>query len=244
MFDLTGRTALVTGAGQNIGAGIAKALARQGATVVVNDLNAERAEAMAARISTDTGATTLAAPFDVTDHAAVSAGFADVPPVDILVNNAGIAESMTVTQFRDTDPDQWEGQIRLNIQGVMNCCHAALDPMCERDWGRIVTISSGAGTMGSRFGIAPYSAGKGGGIGFMRAVAMEVARNGVTANTVALGMMSTGDDEIDAGLGSKVPVGRIGTPDDVWPPVLWLASEEAAWVTGQTIEVNGGVHTT
>jgi 3-oxoacyl-[acyl-carrier protein] reductase len=243
MFELNGRTALVTGAGQNVGAGIARALAYRGAHVVVNDLRPERAEAVVAEIEA-LGGTARPSAFDVTDHAAVRSAVDGLPPVDILVNNAGIVDDMAVTQFRQTSPADWDGTIRLNVQGVMNCCHATVDGMCDRGWGRIITISSGAGTSGSRFGITAYSAGKGGGIAFTRALAMEVARDGVTANTVALGMMRTGDDGVDESLGRTVPVGRIGTPDDVWPAVLWLASEEAAWVTGQTVEVNGGAITT
>ncbi len=151
---------------------------------------------------------------------------------------------MAVTPFTETDPASWEGTIRLNALGVMYCCRAVLDSMVSRAWGRIVTISSGAGTAGTRLGVAPYSAGKGGGLAFTRSLALEVARSGVTANSLALGMMSTGDPELDQQLGRSVPVGRIGTPDDVAPAVLWLVSDEAAWVTAQTIEVNGGVITT
>ena len=151
---------------------------------------------------------------------------------------------MRVERFRSMDPENWEGPIRVNLHGVMNCCHAVLDPMCERGWGRIITISSGAGTAGTRIGVSPYAAGKGGGIAFTRALALEVARDGVTANTLALGLMTNEADEIDSALARSIPVGRVGSPQDVGAACVWLASREAGWVTGQTIEINGGSITT
>jgi 3-oxoacyl-[acyl-carrier protein] reductase len=245
MFDLRGRTALVTGAGQNVGAGIARALAERGARVVVNDLRPERADAIAAELATgDMAASPMAAPFDVTDLDAVLAAVGELPAVDILVNNAGIAVDMALAPFRDADPASWAGPVRVNIDGVMNCCKAVIDGMCDRRWGRIITISSGAGTAGTRIGVTPYSAGKGGGLAFCRSLALEVARDGVTVNSLALGMMSRSDPAIDAELARSIPVGRPGTPDDVGAACVWLASDEAAWVTGQTIEINGGSITT
>jgi 3-oxoacyl-[acyl-carrier protein] reductase len=244
VFDLTGRTALVTGAGQNVGAGIATVLAQRGARVVVNDLRAERAEAVAASIAAKGAAEALAAPFDVTDLGAVIAAVDGLPPIDILINNAGIADTMTLASFRELDPASWDGPIRVNLHGVMNCCRAVIDGMCERGWGRIITISSGAGTAGTRIGVSPYSAGKGAGIAFTRTLALEVARQGVTANTLALGLMGRGELTVDAGLARTIPVGRAGRPDDVAAACVWLASDEAAWVTGQTIEINGGSITT
>ena len=116
--------------------------------------------------------------------------------------------------------------------------------MCESGWGRILTISSGAGTGGVNIGVSPYSAGKGGGISFMRSLALEVARHGVTANTLALGLMGMPDPKITASLAKAIPVGRTGTPEDVAAACVWLASNEAGWVTGQTIQVNGGSITT
>jgi 3-oxoacyl-[acyl-carrier protein] reductase len=245
LFDLTGRTALVTGAGQNVGSGIARTLAGQGATVAVNDLRADRAQAVADEI-TATGGKAVAAPFDVTDPTDVAAGIAALGAVDILVNNAGNggADQMVPQKFRDMDPKAWDGPIRVNLFGVMNCCHAVVDGMCERGWGRIVTISSGAGTRGVNIGVAPYSAGKGGGIAFTRSLALEVARAGVTANTLAIGLMGMPDPKITEHLARAIPVGRTGTPEDIAAACVWLASNEAAWVTGQTIEINGGALTT
>ena len=241
MFDLTARVALVTGGGQGVGEGIAHALAAQGAHVLVNDVVADRAVAVADTIRAS-GGQADAAPFDVTDLDSVTVGVADLPPIDVLVNNAGNggATGMSVASFRDLDPSAWEGPIRVNLHGVLNCAKAVVDGMCERGWGRIVTISSGAGTAGVAIGVSPYSAGKGGGIAFTRTLALEVARNGVTANTLAIGLMGMPDPTVTAAIAKSIPVGRTGTPLDIGAAVVWLASDEAAWVTGQTIQINGG----
>lgn len=240
MFDLTGRLALVTGAGQGVGEGIAIALAAQGARVAVNDIVAERAKAVAGAIGG------IAAPFDVTDLADVQAAVGELGPVDILVNNAGNggAEQMAVAPFRELDPSAWDGPIRVNLHGVLNCCKAVIGSMCDRGWGRIVTISSGAGTAGVAIGVSPYSAGKGGGIAFTRTLALEVAKHGVTANTLAIGLMGMPDPTITAALAKSIPVGRTGEPADIAAACVWLVSEEASWVTGQTIQINGGSITT
>jgi 3-oxoacyl-[acyl-carrier protein] reductase len=241
MFDLSGRVALVTGGGQNVGAGIARALAAQGARVAVNDIVPDRAAAVADEIGG------VAAPFDVTDLDSVLAGVDGIgAPVDILVNNAGNggAVGMRPQQFREMDAAAWEGPIRVNLYGVLHCAKAVVDGMCERGWGRVVTISSGAGTGGVNIGVSPYSAGKGGGIAFTRTLALEVARSGVTCNSLALGLMTNPDQSVTAALAKAIPVGRTGTPEDVAAACVWLASDEAAWVTGQTIEINGGSITT
>lgn len=246
MFDLTGRTALVTGAGRGVGAGIARALASRGALVAVNDLRPDRAERTSEQIGSRHPGRAVPVPFDVTVLDAVERAVAALPPVDILVNNAGVGgeQPMAVQPFRAMDAASWDGPIRVNLYGVLHCCKAVVDGMCERGWGRIITISSGAGTAGTRIGVSPYAAGKGGGLAFTRALALEVARAGVTANTLALGMMTRDDAEADAGLARSIPVGRVGTPEDVGAACVWLASDEAGWVTGQTIEINGGSVTT
>ncbi len=249
MFELDGKVALVTGAGQNVGAGIARALAAQGATVVVNDIVAERAEGTVEEIRS-AGGTALAVGFDVTDYDDVVAGFeranADAGPVDILVNNAGNggAEGMRPTQFRESDPASWRGPIDVNLYGVMNCSRAAINPMVDKGWGRIVTIASGAGMVGLNIGVSPYGGGKGGAIGFMRHLAVENARAGVTANTLAIGLMGMPDPKVTAQIAKSIPIGRTGTPEDIGAACVWLASDEASWVTGQTIEINGGSVTT
>ena len=243
MFDIAGRTALVTGAGQSIGAGIARALAAQGALVVVNDLDSERASAVVDGIASAGGRATVAV-FDVTDLEAVTSGVANLPRIDILVNNAGNggAQPMVVAPFREMDPWAWVGPIQVNLFGVLHCTRAVVNGMCDAGWGRIVTISSEAGTAGANIGVAPYSAGKGGGISFMRSLALEVANYGVTANTLALGLM--GRPQIASQLVTSIPLGRTGTPEDVAAACVWLVSNEAGWVTGQTIQLNGGHFTT
>ena len=240
IFDLSGRTALVTGAGQGVGAGIARLLAAQGAKVAVNDFVPERAEEVAGEIGG------MAVPFDVTDLGQVTAAVESIGQVDILVNNAGNggAVGMRAKAFREIDPSEWAGPIDVNLYGVMNCCKAVIDGMCDRGWGRIITISSGAGTSGVAIGVSAYSAGKGGGLSFTRTLALEVARTGVTANTIALGLMTMKDPQVTGHLAKAIPVGRTGTPEDIGAACVWLASDEAAWVTAQTIEINGGSITT
>ena len=244
MFDLSGKVALVTGAGQNVGAGIARALASRGAAVAINDLHAERAERVAKEIEA-AGGRSVAVPFDVTSLEATQSGVATVQsqlgPVDVLVNNAGVPDGMGLTRFRDYDPAQWARMIDLNLYGVLHCTRAVVDGMCSRRWGRIVTISSGAGQVGLPIGVSLYGAGKGGAIAFMRHLAIELARDGVTANTLALGLMSNaGDAAATKAIAATVPVGRLGTPDDVGAAVVYLASPEASWITGQTIGLSGG----
>jgi NAD(P)-dependent dehydrogenase (short-subunit alcohol dehydrogenase family) len=238
MFDLTGKVALVTGAGQGVGAGIARALTDQGATVVVNDLVAARAEDVAAAL----GAGAIALPFDVTDYDEVGAAIADLGHVDILVNNAGNAGAVPVhlAPFRETAPPDWEPAIRVNLYGVLNCCSAVIDAMCERGWGRIITISSTAGLVGTKLGIATYGAGKGGATAFMRQLAVEVASYGVTANSIALGLMDHEPSERTAAAVRAIPVGRMGLPTDAAALCVYLGSDEAAWITGQTIPLDGG----
>jgi len=246
MFDLAGRVALVTGAGQHTGEGIAVLLARQGAAVAVNDFHEDRASRVADRIKS-AGLRAAAVPFDVTVASAVAAGVEragrELGPVDILVNNAGNAGASVFQPrpFAAMEPSEWAKFIDVNLYGVLHCTRAVVAGMCERRFGRVVTIASAAGVTGNPMGISVYGAGKGGAIAFMRHLAMEVARSGVTANTLALGLMAhVGDTDVTRQLARSVPIGRLGTPNDVAAAVLWLASPEAAWVTGQTIGINGG----
>jgi 3-oxoacyl-[acyl-carrier protein] reductase len=246
MFELNGRVALVTGAGQNVGAGIARCLAAQGAAVAVNDLFEERARATAEAIAA-AGGKAVAAPFDVTDARAVAAGIeraaGALGPIDILVNNAGVPPAMELRRFRDMDPGEWARFVDLNLYAVLHCARAVLDGMVERGFGRIVTISSGAGQMGLAVGVSIYGAAKAGAIGFCRHLALEVAGTGVTVNTVSLGLMSNlAGNEATKALAATVPCKRLGTPEDVAAAVLYFASDEASWVTGQTLGVNGGNH--
>ena len=247
MFELTGRVALVTGAGQGVGAGIARQLARQGAAVAVNDLQADRTAAIVAAI-VEAGGRASGFEFDVADYDSVVAGVKEVEsefgPIDVLVNNAGIPANMEITRFRDTQPADWTPYIDVNLYGVLNCCKVLIGGMCERGFGRLITISSGAGTAGSEIGVSVYGAGKGGGLAFMRNLALEVARDGVTVNSLALGVMNNVPEEILPMVASAVPVGRAGDPDEIGACCVYLASNEASWMTGQTIQLNGGSVTT
>ena len=169
---------------------------------------------------------------------------AELGPIDVLVNNAGIPADMTMTLFRETQPADWAPYIDVNLYGVLHCCKAVIDGMCERAFGRVITISSGAGTSGVPIGVAAYGAGKGGGLGFMRNLALEVAPSGVTANSIALGLMNNVAEEVLPMLGKTIPVGRAGDPDEIGACCVYLASDEAGWMTGQTIQLNGGSVTT
>lgn len=246
MFDLTGKSSLVTGAGQSVGAGIAQCLAAQGSAVFVNDIVIERAERVAAHIRS-AGGVASALSFDVTDARGVQSAIAAVGPVDVLVNNAGNAGAhpFVPTQFVDMEPDDYARFLDVNLLGVMHCTRAVLAPMYTREWGRIITIASGAGTTGNRMGISAYGAAKGGAIAFMRHIAIETARRGVTANSLALGLMANTDGgSYTEQLAKTIPVGRLGTPADIGAACVWLASEEGGWVTGQTITIDGGSNPT
>jgi len=247
MFDLTGKTALVTGSGQGVGLGIARTLIDAGAIVYINDLVADRALAAANEL----GPMARPLPFDVANFADVETAILSADPIDILVNNAGIPPSMRAVKFRDLPRDEWGPYVDVNLYGVLNCVKAVLDGMCERNWGRIITISSGAGTQGLNIGVSIYGAGKGAGISFMRHIAMENAGDGVTANTLALGLMQRDEPGISedqrtvtAKIAKTIPAGRLGTGTDIGYACVYLASEEASWVTGQTIAINGGSATT
>jgi len=234
--DLTGRVALVTGAGAGVGVGIARVLADHGATVVVNDLVADRAEATAALV----GGT--ASPFDVTDldavRAAVSRIEAEVGPVDVLVNNAGIpADGFVPAPFLSSTPADWSRFVDLNLYGVMNGMSVAVPGMCARGWGRVVTISSDAGRVGAAIGVSLYGASKAAAVALTKHVAHEVGPSGVTVNCVSLGLMAgVLPEELAAGQ----PIPRLGQPSDAGHAVAYLASEGAEWVTGQVVVVNGG----
>lgn len=249
MFDLNGRVALVTGAGRNLGTEIAHLLAQHGAAVVVNDLFPDRADTVAAAIE-DKGGRAVAIPADVTDLDAVRQMVVDAAaalgPIDILVNNAGVPPnpSWELLPFHQTSPESWHTWIDLNLYGVLHCCHATVGGMVERGWGRVVNIVSDAGRTGEGL-LAVYCAAKAGAAGFSRALAKEVAPHGVTVNALSLGTLGPpdGDPELIERMARHYPVGRIGSPADVAPAVLWLASDEASWVTGQTIPINGGYAT-
>ena len=250
-LGLDAKRAIVTGAGQGVGEGIARMLASTGVHVLVNDLVADRADDVVAGIER-AGGRARAVCFDVTDHDGVRAAIDAHGPVDILVNNAGNAGSdgwPGSSPFVDSMPAEWSRFIDVNLVGVMSCVHAVLPGMIEARWGRIVTIVSDSGRTGGAQ-MAAYGAAKAGAAGFGRGIAHEVARYGITVNNLSLGTMRTPlsaafwDDpdqaERHASILSDYLVRRPGEPDDAAWMVTALVSPRAAWVTGQTIPVNGG----
>jgi NAD(P)-dependent dehydrogenase (short-subunit alcohol dehydrogenase family) len=243
MFDLTGKTALITGAGRGVGAGIARALSAQGAQVAINDYFPERCDEMVAELQA-LGTTALASPFDVTDREAVGAAVAHIEanlgPVDILVNNVGtLPHGMTPTPFLETPEDDWPKHIDNNLYGTLNCCKCVAEGMTERGWGRIIAISSDAGRVG-HIGSTVYGAAKAAMEGLMRTLAKELGPQGVTANSIVLGLINTVPPEYSRGAEKYFATGRIGTPEDIGAAAAYLASEEAGWVTGHSLVVNGG----
>ena len=250
-IDLSGHRALVTGGGQGVGEGISLLLAQAGAEVVVNDIVGERAQGVVDAIEA-AGGKGIAAPFDLTDLDAVKAGFdAFGGGVDILVNNAGNAGSEGVGargNFWELDTARWDAYIKINLYAVLHTVHTAVPGMIDKGWGRLITVVSDAGRVGDAQG-AVYSAAKAGAAGFMRSIAREAGRYGITANNISLGTMNVAataaawtDMEaphVKAMMRSYI-VRRPGSPSDVANMALYLASEGSEWVTGQTFPVNGG----
>lgn len=248
---MTERVALVTGGGSGIGREICVGLAAAGRHVAVADLNLDGALETASLISA-TGGTAIAVHMDVADSDAVQGGILQVldelGPPEILVNCAGWDELMP---FLSTDEYFWDRVIEINYKGVLRTVHACLPSMTENGWGRIVNIASDAGRVGSSFE-AVYSGAKGGVIGFTKTIAREAARSGVTANVVCPGPTDTplldgivaasdDGDKIIGAMARAVPMKRVGTPIEVASAVIYFCSEEAAFVTGQTLSVSGGL---
>jgi len=238
------RVAVVTGAGQGIGHGIASALAAAGARVVVSDLDEGRAAAAAEEIAGRTGGATVAVGGDVGVKAdatrIVGTALEQWDRIDILVNNAGISRDRTVRKMDEAD---WDEVLRVNLKGPFLCAQAAMTPMAEQRHGRIINIGSRAWLGG--FGQGNYAASKGGLISFTRTLALEGARVGVTANCVVPALIGTAlfdslGDERKAELAATVPMGRVGSVDDIAWAVLSLAADEAGYITGQHIHVCGG----
>lgn len=246
------RVALVTGGAQGIGKGIATTLGEHGYAVAVADLNAEVAQQTAQEIES-AGGKALSVSIDVTDTASVEAAVEqverDLGPIDVVVNNAGWDDFM---QFVQTDEAFWDKILDINYKGALRVLKIVVPKMIERRHGRVINIGSDAGRVGSSLE-AVYSGAKGGIIAFTKTLAREVATKGVTANTVCPGPTDTpalrafadgaGDDadKVIAGMTRAVPMKRLGTPEDVGPAVAFFASEGAAFVTGQTLSVSGGL---
>ena len=243
MFDLTGKTALVTGASGGIGGAIARQLHAQGAAVVLSGTRAEALTALAAELGEGVSTVTC----DLGDSAAVdgliaAAEAAAGAPIDILVANAGITRDGLMLRMKDED---WEAVIKVNLESYFRLSRAALRGMMKRRWGRIVGITSVVGVTGNP-GQANYAASKAGMIGFSKALAQEVASRNVTVNCVAPGFIASPmtdalTDQQKEGILSRIPAGRLGAGVDVGAACVYLASEEAAYMTGQTLHVNGGM---
>jgi len=245
MIDLTGRVALVTGASRGIGRAIALKLARQGATVVA----AARAQNAAKTVEeiTASGGKAELATLDVSDAAAAAAFVANAVEkhgrIDILVNNAGITKDQLLLRM---DRTEWDEVIGTNLTAAFTLTQAVLKPMIRQRAGRIVCISSVVGQAGNA-GQANYAASKAGLIGFAKSIAQEVASRNVTVNVVAPGLIETDMTRLIAENAkdqwqAKIPLRRMGTPDDIAWAVCFLASDEAAYITGQVLAVNGGMY--
>ena len=242
MFDLTGKTALITGASGGIGGEIAKALHAAGATVGLSGTRTEPLEALAAEL----GDRAHVLPCNLSDPEAVAAlpkQAADaMGGVDILVNNAGITRDNLFMRMSD---DEWQSVIDVNLTATFKLCKGVLRGMMKARWGRIVNISSVVGATGNP-GQGNYAAAKAGMVGMSKSLAYEVASRGITVNAVAPGFIETAmtdkltDDQKSAILG-QIPSGRMGSPAEIAAAVLYLASPEAAYVTGTTLHVNGGM---
>ncbi|MEO1605781.1 MAG: 3-oxoacyl-ACP reductase FabG [Pseudomonadota bacterium] len=242
MFDLTDKTALVTGASGGIGAAIATTLHDAGATVGLSGTRVEPLEALAAQL----GERAHVLPCNLSDSEAVEAlpkQAADaMGGVDILINNAGITRDNLFMRMSD---DEWQSVLDVNLTSAMRLCKGVIRGMMKARWGRIVNISSVVGATGNP-GQANYAASKAGMVGMTKSIAYEVASRGITVNAVAPGFIETAmtdklTDDQKAGILGQIPTGRMGKPEEIAGAVLYLASSEAAYVTGTTLHVNGGM---
>ena len=245
MLDFSGKVAIVTGASRGIGRGIAQTLAARGAVVIA----AARGDNAAATVQAITGAggRAEAASIDVTDSASIEAMIAGVLQrhgrIDILVNNAGIARDQLMLRMKR---DDWDQVLSTNLTSAFTCVQAVLKPMVRQRSGRIISISSVVGQMGNA-GQANYAASKAGLIGFSKALARELASRNITVNVVTPGLVETDmtkaiTDKAQADWSAQIPLGRLGTPQDIAAAVCFLASDEASYITGHVLAVNGGMY--
>jgi len=243
MFDLTGKTALVTGATGGIGGEIAKALHKQGATVVLSGTRAEALESL----KNELGSRVFTATCNLSDKESVeglvkAAEAAAGAPIDILVNNAGITRDNLFMRMKD---EEWDQVIAVNLTAAFRLSRAVLRGMMKKRWGRIIQITSVVGETGNG-GQGNYAAAKAGLVGMSKSLAAEVASRNITVNCVAPGFIATPmtdaltDAQKEAVFG-KIPAGRMGTPAEIAAAVAYLASEEAGYVTGETLQINGGM---
>jgi 3-oxoacyl-[acyl-carrier protein] reductase len=243
MFDLSGMTALVTGASGGLGSAIAKALAGQGARLAVSGSNVEKLDAFRASLGDDH----VALPCNLSDGAAVDRLVPQAVEVlggklDILINNAGVTRDNLLMRMKD---EEFEEVIRINLEAAFRLIRAASKPMMKARFGRIISITSVVGVTGNP-GQANYVASKAGLIGMTKAVAQELASRNITVNAVAPGFMTSAmtdalNEQQRQGILSRIPMGTMGSGDDIGAACVYLASKEAGYVTGQTIHVNGGM---
>jgi 3-oxoacyl-[acyl-carrier protein] reductase len=242
MFNLTGKTALITGASGGIGAAIAKALHAAGATIAISGTRVEKLEELKSQI----GANVHVLPCNLSSaedvEKLIPAAEAAMGGLDILVNNAGITKDGLAMRMKDED---WQAVIDVNLTSNFRLCRAAMRGMMKKRTGRIVNITSIVGVTGNP-GQANYVASKAGVIGLTKSLAQELATRGVTVNCIAPGFIATPMTDVlnekqKEGILSRIPAGRMGGPEDIAAAVLYLASDEAGYVTGQTLHVNGGM---
>lgn len=242
MFDLIGKSALVTGASGGIGADVARALHSAGAVVALSGTRVDPLEALAAEL----GERSHVLPCNLSDAEAVEAlpkqAIEAMGAMDILVNNAGITRDNLFMRLSD---EEWAQVLEVNLTSTMRLCRGALRGMMKSRWGRIINISSIVGATGNP-GQGNYAAAKAGMVGMSKSLAYEVASRGVTVNCVAPGFIATPmtdklNDDQKAAINVKIPAGRMGTPEEIAAAVLYLASNEAGYVTGATLHVNGGM---
>ena len=246
MFDLTGMTALVTGASGGIGSAICAALTGQGARLAVSGSNVEKLNAYRDTLAKEHGGNPVAIPCNLGDAASVEAlipaAIEQLGKIDILVNNAGITRDNLAMRMKD---EEWDDVIRINVESNFRLCRAAARPMMKARFGRIISVTSVVGATGNP-GQANYAASKAGVTGMSKALAQELASRGITVNCVAPGFIATPMTDVlpDAqkeALNGRIPIGRMGEGSDIGAAVAYLASKEANYMTGQTLHVNGGM---
>jgi 3-oxoacyl-[acyl-carrier protein] reductase len=245
-MQLKDKVALITGAAQGIGKAIAIALAKEGANIVVSDINLDLATQTAKEIE-GLGVKTMAIKTNVADLADVEKSVKEIVQalgrLDILVNNAGITKDNLLIRMKK---EEWEAVIGVNLSGVFNCTQAVSSLMMKQRYGKIISIASIVGQMGN-FGQANYAASKGGVIAFTKTVARELASRNVTANAIAPGFIQTAmtdklSDEVKQKMMAQIPMGKLGQPEDIASAVVFLASPAADYITGQVLAINGGMY--
>ncbi|RPJ28762.1 MAG: 3-oxoacyl-[acyl-carrier-protein] reductase [Chloroflexi bacterium] len=245
-LPLENKVAVITGASRGIGRAIAEVLAQQGADVVCGDRLEKQAEETAAKIAEVSGRRTSGCLVDVADHQSakdfIECALENFGKVDILVNNAGITRDNLLLRIDESD---WDAVLTVNLKGAYNCSKAVLRPMMKQRYGRIVNISSVVGLSGNA-GQTNYSASKAGLIGFTKSLAKEVGSRNITVNAVAPGYITTVltdvlSDEYRAAAIKATPMGRLGTPEDIAHAVAFLVSDQASFITGQVLSVDGGM---